>query len=291
MSCSGCGCSGHCCESWIKAACDPGSLSPPSMTVLLPGDLTIQVMDPLRWLGLWGRMWGKQRRQEVKGPLHKGCGLNSLSASICCDFLCSSGFLSVRRAAIQIPFSQKRLGVERRKWLSPSLFQCPLLLVEVVLLWSVSSEFLCMGELPSLLPSSIFPLQTVFSEWFYSNHLFSAICVLHCSILLLCFFPVILHLWVTLALKTSIGSLWYESLGGSLFCFQESLLCPQMETVSDFLIVAPSRVGTVRGLASTPGDLRTWLALCHQSCILHVLAFSMHFSPGGTPFGWCFSPS
>ena len=127
----------------------------------------------------------------VKGPFHKGCRLNSLSASICCggDFLFFTPQAFSR--SFELPsnflFSQKRLGVERRKWLSPLLFQCPPP-------WGgCASEvyhlsFYALGELPSLFPSSVFPLQTVFSEWFYSNHLlFSAICVLHCSILRLCF--------------------------------------------------------------------------------------------------------
>lgn len=134
------------------------------MTVLLPGDLTIQVMDPLRWLGLW-EPHVEQRQQEVKGPLHKGCRLNSLSASICCDFFFAPQAFS---RSVELPskflFSQKRLGVERRKWLSPSLFQCPPPSCGGCASEVYHLSFCALGELPSLLPSSIFPLQTVFSE-------------------------------------------------------------------------------------------------------------------------------
>lgn len=46
-----------------KLHCDPGSLSPPSMTVLPSWGPDDQVMDPLRWLGLWEHMWSKGSRK------------------------------------------------------------------------------------------------------------------------------------------------------------------------------------------------------------------------------------
>ena len=174
-------------------------------------------VDPLRWRAL-GAAFGA-KAAGVKGTLRKGCRLYSSSASICFgDFLFFAPQAFSR--SIELPsnflFSQKRLGVERRKCFSPLLFPCPPP-------WGCASEvfhlsFYTLGELPSTSKQCI-----------SSSNSFLWVILLKPSVIFCCmapslfylafmFFLVIMHLWVTLALKTSIDSLWDESLGRSLFC-------------------------------------------------------------------------
>lgn len=177
-----------------------------------------------QWIpwGDWGsgsRMWSKGTRSER--PTSQGLQVKLIVSQYLLwwwfSFLCSSGFLSVRGAAIQLPFLteetwywEKEVALSIAFSRSSSLWR--------LCFWSLSSEFLCTGGTSFSTSKQCIPSSNNFL-WMILLKSSVIFCYMCPSLFYLAcmFFLVILHLWVTLALKTSIDSLWGESLGGSLF--------------------------------------------------------------------------
>lgn len=89
-----------CSESWIKLACDPLSLSPPSMTFLLPRALD-DPGDPWYFWASGG--WVRNRRN--KGSLGKGWNFNLTLPGFCDDFLFLLTELSADGASIKLSWT------------------------------------------------------------------------------------------------------------------------------------------------------------------------------------------